>query len=256
MKATALALVLLVLAGTVQARNTKVLVPLVPALRAAQRTMGTDVSLRFGKASASGIEATGVVEAHAVVDPYGAPTVGMGHRWRRTDEQACDDAFRKAVVDLQQRARAAGANAVVGIVSDYEKTEFDSSESFECHVGMTRVVVDLRGSTARIGPVPGAPPAARAEPAGSGFADVADVDAVPYIGDKGRERYALWLTWAAPKAFAISPSGSWFSSQGYAPGDASLPTDPIERAVIGCSRASPTPCRLYAVNGSVVWVKP
>ncbi|QJW85297.1 hypothetical protein HK414_23620 [Ramlibacter terrae] len=112
---------------------------------------------------------------------------------------------------------------------------------------------------------PSAPPAARPAalraptqpaPIASGYAAIEDVDAIPYLSDRGRAGYREWLLRPTPKAFAISTTGYWYPAWSLAPQDTSLPTDPTERAVVGCTRNAGTPCRLYAVNGSVVWVKP
>jgi hypothetical protein len=89
----------------------------------------------------------------------------------------------------------------------------------------------------------------------TGFADVNDVDAIPYLGDRGRESYRGWLTRPTPKAFAIAPNGVFAASWGLRGRDPSDSTDPTERVVAVCSRSATMPCKLYAVNGSVVWVK-
>ena len=274
-----LAFAILAAAGAVQARNDKLLLPLDTALRSAgtRQLLGQDIPLRFGKASAAGTEIIdSSIVSHGVADPYSASNNNYGgRRERRSDEQTCLDAFRKAVFDLQQRARSSGATAVVGIVSNYNQVEMDSPQAYECHVGHTRAVVDLKGQFARsVGhaaaapaprsqPAPSrpAPPAEVASPApqapmiASGFANISDIDAVPYLSDRGREGYRQYLGRPTPKAFALSPSGHWFSAWTLVPNDPSMPTDPSERAVMACNRASPTPCKLYAVNGSVVWTR-
>jgi hypothetical protein len=90
----------------------------------------------------------------------------------------------------------------------------------------------------------------------SGFARIDDVDAVPYLSDRGRNAYREWLAKPTPKAFAIAANG-WFGAPvGVRPQDTSMPTDPVERALMICERGARQPCRMYAVNGSVVWVKP
>jgi hypothetical protein len=89
----------------------------------------------------------------------------------------------------------------------------------------------------------------------SGFAAIDDVDAVPYLGDRGREGYRQWLAKGTPRAFALSSTGHWASSWGLKPADPSLPIDPAERALVTCERSAKTPCRLYAVNRSVVWTR-
>ena len=38
---------------------------------------------------------------------------------------------------------------------------------------------------------------------------VDNVEAIPYLKDKGREAYRTFLTKSLPRAFALSPSGSW-----------------------------------------------
>lgn len=89
----------------------------------------------------------------------------------------------------------------------------------------------------------------------SGFANINDVDAIPYVNDRARERYRDWLTQPTPRAMAIAATGSYALSSGLNPKDESLPSDPSQRALLVCNRTSKSPCTLYAVNGSVVWVK-
>jgi hypothetical protein len=88
----------------------------------------------------------------------------------------------------------------------------------------------------------------------SGYAQLDDVDAIPYLSDRGRQVYRDWLALATPKAFAIAPNGSFFSTSGQRR-DATLPVDATERALVACERLAKVPCKLYAVNGAVVWVK-
>jgi hypothetical protein len=90
---------------------------------------------------------------------------------------------------------------------------------------------------------------------GSGFANIDDVDAIPYINDTARAQYREWLTKSTPRAFALSISGHYAWTNGIRPVDVSAPRDPSERALAICNRNSPEPCSLYAVNGVVVWKK-
>ncbi|SDO94207.1 hypothetical protein SAMN05216303_102748 [Rhodoferax sp. OV413] len=82
-----------------------------------------------------------------------------------------------------------------------------------------------------------------------------DIDAIPYINDKGRERYRVWLKHTLPRAFAISPTGSYAYTSGASPADETLPSAPVERALLLCNRSSKTPCKLYAVDKAVVWAQ-
>ncbi|MDB5859562.1 MAG: putative Dienelactone hydrolase [Ramlibacter sp.] len=270
-----LAAVLLLAAGIASARNDRLLLPIEPALRSpgTRALLAGDIALRFGAASASANEA-GFVTVHAVADPFGPPN-GGGARVRRADEVVCLDAFRKALMDLQQRARTQGATAVVGIVGNYNNVVMDSPQVYECHIGHSRGVVDLKGVVSRGAqpvmappvpqyapqqPVAAAPQAAQPAPAqpariASGFAAIDDVDAIPYLSDRGRQHYRDWLAFPTPKAYAISATGYFFGAAGLRPQDSTLPTDPVERAVVGCERAARVQCKLYAVNRSVVWTK-
>ena len=90
----------------------------------------------------------------------------------------------------------------------------------------------------------------------SGFAKIDDVDAMPYINDKGRVAYVEWLTKPPPRAFAISSTGTYAFSWGIKPQDKNMPTDPLERAMLVCEQRANQTCQLYAVNNSVVWSKP
>ncbi|HSV36408.1 MAG TPA: hypothetical protein VLI46_12675 [Ramlibacter sp.] len=265
-------------AGPALARNDKLMMPIDAALRgnAGPHAISRDVRLGFGRASADGLEVVNPhIEVRGVADPFGDP--GQVRRERRSDAQVCVDAFRKALGELQRRAMSSGAGAVVGIVSNYNKVEMDSRDVYECHAGYSRAVVELKGQAVRgavvgqpraqplpvppaaVAPLAPAAPMAPAAPAvpliASGFANIADVDAVPYLSDRGREGYRQYIGRPTPKAFALSASGHWFSAWTLVPGEAGLPSDPVERAVVVCNRTSPTPCRLYAVNGSVVWTR-
>jgi Peptidase family M48 len=93
------------------------------------------------------------------------------------------------------------------------------------------------------------------KPIATGFAKIDDVDAIPYINDKARDKYREWLKSDTPRAFAISPTGAYASSLGLVPFRADLPTNPVDRAVKVCNEISKSQCKLYAVNGSVVWVQ-
>lgn len=61
------------------------------------------------------------------------------------DEQACRWVMLSALLKLQERARAMGGTAVVGIESYYKKVPFTSETEFECHAGAFAAGVALRG---------------------------------------------------------------------------------------------------------------
>lgn len=89
-------------------------------------------------------------------------------------------------------------------------------------------------------------PGALTVPPASGIA-LNDESALPVPGPKLREGYEKFLAAKLPRAFAVSSAGRW----GYATGD-----DAVSRALAFCQRDHDKPCKLYAVNESVVWSKP
>jgi hypothetical protein len=83
-------------------------------------------------------------------------------------------------------------------------------------------------------------------PSPTHFADLKDVGRVPVIA-RGKTEYERFLRAAYPRAYALAPDGNnwkWVSG-----GRA------IDQALTECGQRAHRPCRLYAVNGDVVWVK-
>jgi dienelactone hydrolase len=79
----------------------------------------------------------------------------------------------------------------------------------------------------------------------SDYAALDNIDALPYVTDKGREAYRSFLSKSLPRAFAISPSGGWSWAE---EGD-----DPVQRVLANCEKNSGQACKLYAVDDYVVW---
>lgn len=75
------------------------------------------------------------------------------------------------------------------------------------------------------------------------FAAVADVAAVPYLNDKGRDIYRKFLDRPFPRVFVLSERGAADMSGGF---------DPLGRAMAEC-RHNGTVCKVYAVDDQVVW---
>ena len=68
----------------------------------------------------------------------------------KSDEKACNWVFLSAMVALERRAKQLGANAVVNIVSYYQKVEMSSTTQFECHAGAVIAGVALKGDFVKI----------------------------------------------------------------------------------------------------------
>jgi hypothetical protein len=237
------------------ARNTEHVLPVDDVLLrkgATREVVGTDLFLQFGlPLPEKDWQVSGDVQAHADVKTrkqVGGRTVPL------TDEEACREAFREALVELSRQARVRGATGLVGIVSHYNRVEKSYPASYECRAGYTRAVVDLKARTAvrRTAAAPVAAVAPSPAPVLS-FARVDDVQAVPLLDDRGRDAYRDFLTRRNPRAFAIAPSGAFNVTWTNRPRDASLPADPAERALVLCNQRQQGECKLYAVDDAVVW---
>ena len=68
----------------------------------------------------------------------------------KSDERACNWAFLSAMIALERRAKQLGANAVVNIVSYYQRIEMSSTTDFECHAGAVIAGVALKGDFVKI----------------------------------------------------------------------------------------------------------
>jgi uncharacterized protein YbjQ (UPF0145 family) len=130
------------LAGPIYARDVKYILPIAAAMEMSdpeEKPEGT-VKFFFGTDSAP----TVVQRLRTDVADRRTGT------YHKSDEKACNDAFLSALVALEKRAQAVGANAVVNIVSYYKKVEMSSATQFECHVGSIRAIVMLRGDSVKI----------------------------------------------------------------------------------------------------------
>lgn len=95
-------------------------------------------------------------------------------------------------------------------------------------------------------PPPGAPPP---DPGPPPRVSVLDLEAVPLPSPEARPVYARFLTYPAPRAFAIGEAGGIAWTAG-APSTGAA----VDRALAGCQRANRNrPCRLYARDQDVVW---
>jgi len=183
-------------------------------------------------------------------------------------EIKCDKApLPQGVVSVESGTRGAMfgniiVGGVVGAVIDHSSgAAYEYPEIVRVVMGQVTAMAFPRPPTApstdpsRPRNVPQPTAMQLAEPQGSGFARLDDVDVVPHLGPQGRQAYRDWIDKPAPKAFALAPGGAYFPAYGLVPQDATLPSDPVERAVAGCSRNAKVPCKLYAVNNTVVWIR-
>jgi serine protease Do len=101
-------------------------------------------------------------------------------------------------------------------------------------------------------PTPSAPPASQA-PAGSGYADIKDMSKLEGYRPQVREAYAMFLTRPLPRAFALSENGGSYQAWSRIPRDPADSPDPAVRVIGACEKFHKSPCRLYAVDRTVVY---
>ena len=124
------------------ARDTKYLLPLAAALEVKDAKDKLDGSIKFF----FGNQPTPPVLTKLGSDVSNRKTNAFG----KSDEKACNWAFLSAMVALEKRAQQLGANAVINIVSYYQKEVMSSATEFECHAGAVIAGVALKGDFVKI----------------------------------------------------------------------------------------------------------
>lgn len=87
----------------------------------------------------------------AIVTSFGdAVTNRKGNSFGRPDEEACRWTMMSALKALHDRAIEQGGNAVIGIVSYYQKNTYSSATNYECHAGGFVAGVALKGTVVKL----------------------------------------------------------------------------------------------------------
>lgn len=68
----------------------------------------------------------------------------------KSDKEACERAFLSALIELQQRTRKEGGDAVVGITSNYRNQEWRSESEYRCGSGALMSGVALKGTVVKL----------------------------------------------------------------------------------------------------------
>jgi hypothetical protein len=129
---------LALVAGTAQARDTVLFIPLEAVLAMPEAQSKLDGSVKF--------HLKGDPKAPKKTQSLGSAnarhkTNGVG----KSDEFGCKWVILSALIDLQKDARRAGANAVVDIESYTNSTVHQNAETVECHAGNIIIGASLRG---------------------------------------------------------------------------------------------------------------
>ena len=138
MKHLVIAALLLTTTLPVAARDDRLMFPLQDALNApeAKSRLDPGIALFFGK--------------------QGHPKVGKTHgEWGtnkktnafgKSDKTACEWAFLSAALELQERARKEGGNAVINIQSNYKSVTTSSETEYMCGAGGLMAGVAFKGT--------------------------------------------------------------------------------------------------------------
>jgi len=135
------ALVLCSLPGISQARDTTHYLPFDEAVADATAAGRLDGSVKFYLAKRP---------AGATIIRSNVSTSKKTNAFNKTDEAACSWALQSALIGMEKAAKAAGANAVVDIVSNYKHVEYKDSSKYECHAGAVIAGVAIKGSLAKV----------------------------------------------------------------------------------------------------------
>lgn len=92
----------------------------------------------------------GTKPAGAKIVQVGASTSKKTNAFGKSDEKACSWALQSALIYMQNAAKAAGANAVVNLNSNYKNVVYKSTSKYECHAGAVMAGVALKGDFARV----------------------------------------------------------------------------------------------------------
>ena len=142
MMSVAVLMLCLTIGSPAYARDTRHLLPIAVAMevRDAQDKLDGSVKFYFGD------QAPPQVLTNLGSDVSNRKTNAFG----KSDEKACNWAFLSAMVALEKRAQQLGANAVINIVSYYNKKVMSSATEFECHAGAIIAGVALKGDFVKI----------------------------------------------------------------------------------------------------------
>ena len=132
-----------VLPGISQARDTAHFLDFNTVVTEAVQAGRLDGSVKFYLAGNKPAGSVSVVKS-------GVTTSQKTNAFNKSDEEACRWVLQSALIRLQDAAKAAGANAVVDIASNYKNKEYKDATKYECHAGAIMAGVALKGKLASI----------------------------------------------------------------------------------------------------------
>lgn len=136
------ALALVAATSSAQAADRTVMLPIAAAMSSsdAQAKLGQDIKFYFGDQPVPG-----------KTTPLGSDkTSQKTNAFGKSDDKACNWVFLSAMLQLQKRAHALGANAVANIRSNYNNVEKSSTTEVECHAGAIMAGVALKADFVKV----------------------------------------------------------------------------------------------------------
>ena len=122
-------------AAPVFARDTVDNYPIDAALHSEPGKVSDDIGLYFaGQHHAAVVKSMGEFATNKKTNAFG-----------KSDLEACQHVFLSAVIELQERARKEGGNAVINIKSNYKNELRESATEFTCGAGAVIAGVALTG---------------------------------------------------------------------------------------------------------------
>jgi hypothetical protein len=70
--------------------------------------------------------------------------------FNKSDEEACRWVMLSALIELRERVTKEGGNAVINVVSYYDREEIPDKSEYECHVGVFVAGVALKGTVVKL----------------------------------------------------------------------------------------------------------
>ncbi|MHA6492220.1 excinuclease [Pseudomonas borbori] len=131
------------LPGVSQARDTAHFLPFDAVVQEAINAGRLDGSVKFYLAGNKPAGNVNVVKA-------GVTTSQKTNAFNKSDEEACSWVLQSALIRMQSAAKAAGANAVVNIASNYKNVEYKDPQKYECHAGAIMAGVALKADLANV----------------------------------------------------------------------------------------------------------
>lgn len=146
MKATSLgiaALILFAAPALSMAADKVVHLPFAQVVALAQKEGRLDPNIKFYLAGNAPSGTVNVVNDNVTTN---RKTNAFGKK----DQVTCDWVLESALIALQDDAKAAGANAVIDIVSNYNDVVYSDTSNYECHVGFLMSGVQLKAKLAKV----------------------------------------------------------------------------------------------------------